>query len=115
MEFKRFGKEAAVLSPLSGVVAAVNYQASKEPRVVKDQPYNEGWLMVLEPLEMKKDLKGLLYGNESKEWIHGEHQKLIHMVSEVGLTYADGGYIEDIVGSVPDLSWKRLTQEFLHT
>jgi glycine cleavage system H lipoate-binding protein len=115
MEFKRFGKEAAVLSPLSGVVAAVNYQASKEPRVVKDQPYNEGWLMVLEPMEMKKNLKSLLYGKESKEWIQGEHQKLIQMVSEVGITYADGGYIEDIVGSVPDLSWKRLTQEFLHT
>jgi hypothetical protein len=37
------------------------------------------------------------------------------MVSEVGLTYADGGVIEDIVGNVPDLSWRRLTQEFLHT
>jgi hypothetical protein len=37
------------------------------------------------------------------------------MVSAVGLTYADGGPIDDVVGKVPDLSWEKLTQEFLRT
>jgi len=34
---------------LAGIVAAVNYQASREPGLVKEEPYNDGWLMVLEP------------------------------------------------------------------
>ena len=113
--FKRAGKEAQALSPLTGVVAAVNYQVTKEPMVIKEQPYNEGWLMVLDPTEMKKDLKNLLYGQESTEWIQAEHQKLMEMVSAVGMTYADGGPVDDVVGRVPDLSWEKLTQEFLRT
>jgi glycine cleavage system H lipoate-binding protein len=115
LAFKREGKEAQALSPLTGVVAAQNYQITKEPTVLKEQPYNDGWLMVLEPTEMKKDLKNLLFGQESNEWIQAEHQKLVEMVSSVGMTYADGGPIDDVVGNVPDLSWEKLTEEFLRT
>jgi glycine cleavage system H lipoate-binding protein len=113
--FERKGNQASVLSPISGVVAAVNYRAAKEPRVVKNQPYNDGWLMVLDPVAMKENLKDLLFGKESTTWIHAEHQKLVQMISTVGMTYADGGYIEDVFGNVPDLQWGKLTQEFLHT
>ena len=113
--FERSGKHASVLSPISGVVAAVNYGAAKDPTLVKEEPYNEGWLMVLDPVDMKQNLKDLLYGKESAEWLHGEHTKLVEMVSEVGLTYADGGVIEDVVGSIPDLAWDKLSREFLHT
>jgi len=115
LAFTRTGKEASVLSPLSGVATAVNHLATKEPSVVKNEPYNEGWLMVLDPTEMKSDMKNLLYGQESTEWLKDEHQKLMEMVSEVGITYADGGIIEDVVGNVPDLAWESLRGEFLHT
>ena len=115
LAFKREGKEAQALSPLSGVVAAQNYQVTKTPAVIKEQPYNDGWLMVIEPAAMKKDLKNLLYGQESSEWIQAEHQKLVEMVSSVGMTYADGGPIDDVVGNLPDLSWDKLTEEFLRT
>jgi len=63
-------------------------------------------------------LKDGLYcpsGKETSEWIQGEHQKLMGMVSEVGLTFADGGIIEDVVGNLPELRWARLAKEFLHT
>ncbi|MDH3951051.1 MAG: glycine cleavage system protein H, partial [Deltaproteobacteria bacterium] len=115
LAFKRGGKEAQALSPLSGVVAAQNYQVTKKPAVIKEHPYNDGWLMVIEPAAMKKDLKNLLYGQESTEWIQAEHQKLVEMVSSVGMTYADGGPIDDVVGNLPDLSWHKLTEEFLRT
>jgi glycine cleavage system H lipoate-binding protein len=113
--FKRMGKMASVLSPISGVVTAVNYQTVKDPTLVKEEPYNEGWLMVLDPADMKKNLKDLLYGKESNEWIRAEHQKLVEMVSEVGITYADGGVIEDVVGSLPGLDWEMLAKSFLRT
>ena len=115
LAFKRTGKEAQALSPLSGVVAAVNYQITKNPSFIKEEPYNEGWLMVIDPTEMKKDLKNLLYGQESTKWLQAEHEKLVEMASAVGLTYADGGPIDDVVGKMPDLSWEKLTKEFLRT
>ncbi|MCK8600912.1 glycine cleavage system protein H [Desulfoferrobacter suflitae] len=115
MAFKRGGKTASVLAPISGVVTAVNYETVKDPTIVKQEPYNDGWLMVLDPVDMKKNLQDLLYGKESTEWLHAEHQKLVEMVSEVGVTYADGGVIEDVVGSLPDLDWNRLTRSFLRT
>ncbi len=115
LEFKRLGKAASVLSPIAGVVTAVNQEITKDPTIVKHEPYNEGWLMVLDPADMKKNLKNLLYGKESTEWLHAEHQKLVEMVSEVGMTYADGGVIEDVVGSLPDLNWDKITREFLRT
>lgn len=115
LAFKRGGNHAEVLSPLSGIVAAVNYAAAKEPALVKEEPYNDGWLMIIEPVEMKKNLKNLMHGSECKSWLSAEHQHLMEMVSMVGLTFADGGYIEDIVGRVPELSWEKLVLEFLRT
>ncbi len=113
--FKRMGKEAEVLSPISGIVTAVNYQAAKNPGIVKEEPYNDGWLMVLDPVDMKKNLKDLMYGKQSAEWIHGEHQMLVEMISQVGMTYADGGYIEDVIGNVPELGWEKLARKFLRS
>lgn len=113
--FKRGGKEAGVLAPVAGIVAAVNYKAAREPGLVKEEPYNDGWLMILEPVEMKKNLKSLLYGSQTAGWIGAEHQKLMGLVSQVGVTMADGGSIEDVIGSVPTLEWEVLTREFLRT
>lgn len=115
MAFKRNGNKAAVLSPITGIVAAVNYQASREPFLVKEEPYNEGWLMVLEPVDMKKNLKDLLYGRQTEQWIGAEHHKLMGLVSQVGITMTDGGHIEDVVGSVQGLEWDLLTKAFLRT
>ena len=115
LEFKRLGHEAAVMAPISGIVTAVNHQVAKDPTLVKEEPYNEGWLMVLDPTDMKKNLKDLLYGRQSVEWIQAEHQKLVEMISEVGMTYADGGYVEDVFGQAPKIGWERLRQSFLRT
>lgn len=115
LAFSRKSNEANVLAPLSGVVAAVNYQAVKDPTLVKEEPYNDGWLMVIEPAELKKDLKELMHGNQTAEWIVAEHYRLLGLVSQVGLTLADGGSIDDVYGAMPDLEWKKLTTEFLRT
>ncbi len=115
MAFKRSGHEAAVLAPVEGIVAAVNYQASREPGLVKEEPYNDGWLMVLEPVDMKKNLKELMYGQQTAQWIGAEHQKLMGLASQAGITMADGGHVEDVFGAVPSLEWHVLTKEFLRT
>lgn len=113
--FKRGGKDAEVLAPVTGIVAAVNNGVATSPGLVKDEPYNEGWIMVIEPAEMKRNLKGLMFGKQTAEWIRWEHQKLMGLVSGVGLSFADGGAVEDVVGKVPSLPWTLLRKEFLRS
>jgi len=36
---------------------------------------------------MKKNLKELMYGKQTNEWIGAEHLKLMGMVSRVGVTH----------------------------
>jgi len=38
-----------LLSPLSGIVVAVNPEAESAPRKVADDPYGEGWLLEIRP------------------------------------------------------------------
>jgi len=106
LAFKRMGNEASVLAPSAASVSAVNAQAAKDTELVRQEPYNKGWLMVLEPTDMKKNLKELLFGKQTVDWIRSEHQNLVEMVSEVGITFADGGQIEDVYGNIPNLSWR---------
>jgi glycine cleavage system H protein len=38
-----------LLSPLSGVVVAVNPEAESAPRNVTEDPYGKGWLLLIRP------------------------------------------------------------------
>ncbi len=112
------GKEqAAVLAPVYGVVEAVNPQVLKRPRLVHDDPYGEGWLMVVAATELTPDLGHLVSGDRSAPWIEGEAMRLLNMLDpSVGATLqSGGGLIDDIYGQFPELGWKRLVKEFLHT
>jgi len=91
--FKRKGKEAYILSPVSGIVVASNYAATKDITSVKEEPYNQGWMMVIEPTDMKKELKELLYGSETTEWMQEEHKKITKN---------------------PKMSWEKKAEEFLY-
>jgi glycine cleavage system H protein len=39
----------SVLAPVSGVIAEVNPQMEDSPEVINQDPYGEGWLLLLEP------------------------------------------------------------------
>ncbi|CAN5743829.1 glycine cleavage system protein GcvH [soil metagenome] len=48
-----------VYSPVTGAVAAVNVAVSENPELVNSSPYEEGWLVEIDP-EGDLDLQGLL-------------------------------------------------------
>lgn len=50
-------------SPLSGLVAAVNQAVLDDPELVLRAPYDEGWLVELDPTELE-DEGGLLVGDD---------------------------------------------------
>jgi len=49
-----------VYSPVSGTVREVNDDVSTDPEMVNNDPYDGGWLVVIEPDNLDMELKNLL-------------------------------------------------------
>lgn len=109
--------KAAVLAPVTGTVLAVNHKAMEHPDIAYEDPYQEGWLFIVEPGILKANLKGLYYGNESFQWIEKENQRLMKLLGpEYEQLAATGGEpVGDIFGHFPEIGWDRLTETFLRT
>ena len=113
----RQSNKAEVLAPLEGVIEAVNPQVRKSPQLAHDDPYVEGWLFIVTPSNLKKDLEMMLFGHCNIAWMKSEIHRLLGMLeTEAGATLPSGGsLIDDVFGNYPKLGWRRLVHEFLHT
>lgn len=109
--------KAEVLAPLDGIIEAVNPKVRERPQVAHDDPYGEGWLFMATPSNLKVDLEKMLFGQCNIAWTESEINKLLGMLQTgAGVTLPSGGALmDDVYGNYPQLGWKRLVQEFLHT
>lgn len=109
--------EAETMSPLDGTVVAVNPQIATHAERANAAPYAEGWLMVIQPKNLRKSLKNLLYGVESLAWTDDEAGRLTTLLDEEGgyrMAATGGEAVKDIYGAVPEIGWDRLVDAFLH-
>lgn len=112
----RDAHEADTLSPIDGKVLAVNSKITSQARLANQAPYTDGWLMVLQPANLRKNLKNLLFGTESLAWMDDEANRLAALLSEetdYQLAATGGEAISDIFGAIPNIGWDRLVNEFL--
>ena len=59
-----------LFSPLSGTIAEVNAEAMENPKLVSDDPYDEGWLVVLKGVN-KDELEEPMTAEEYGEYLQG--------------------------------------------
>jgi glycine cleavage system H lipoate-binding protein len=115
--FVRNGHEAAVRSPISGRVVAVNHDVLKDPGLCHDDPYNRGWLFCVEPSLLKLELDGLYYGREAMDWIEMENREVMRLLGpeyeQLSATGAEP--VDDLFGHMPGLDWDRLVTSILRT
>jgi glycine cleavage system H lipoate-binding protein len=111
----RQGHKAPFLAPVDGVVEAVNPKVRQNPRLLHDDPYGEGWLFLVKPNNLQRNLNNLLSGEMNTAWIDHEAHRLVNLMdTAVGVTLPDGGaIIDDVYGHYPELGWRPLVQEFL--
>jgi len=57
-----------LISPLTGKVVEVNTRATESPEVINHDPYGEGWLIVVEPINLSEELKTLMTFEQAVEW-----------------------------------------------
>jgi glycine cleavage system H lipoate-binding protein len=115
-QVRRNGEVAKLLSPMDGIVANVNDSLRDHPDLVNESPYEKGWLFTIEPTRLRKNLKGLYYAQEARNFIHEEREKLFAMANEDLRVAADGGVsVKDISQELEGENWARFVKIFLKT
>jgi len=116
---KLIGKLARVELPnigQEGIVSNVNDSLRNQPDLVNESPYEKGWLFTIEPTKLRKNLKGLYYDKEARNFIHEEREKLFAMANDDLRVAADGGgSVEDISQELEGKTWARFVKTFLKT
>lgn len=108
----RQGRKAPFLAPVDGAIEAVNPKVSRRPSLAHDDPYGEGWLFLVNPVNLQSNLENLFYGEANAAWIEKESHRLLSLMEQViGVTLPDGGsVIDDVYGHYPELGWRPLVQ-----
>jgi len=116
MAFYRDGREAGLACPLEGIVVAVNPRLETSPVLANSSPYGAGWLMIIEPTRLSRDLRSLNFGRQAEQWLDAEAGRLAGLLDrERGyrLAATGGRAVDDIYGSVEGLDWDELVETFL--
>jgi glycine cleavage system H lipoate-binding protein len=116
IELRRGDHQATAQSPVEGVVVAVNSRVQKDATATHRAPFGSGWLVMVEPTHLRRDLRGLLYGPEAQAWLEDEAASLTTMISgetDYAMAATGGQMVDDIFGTVDGLDWDKLVQRYL--
>lgn len=61
-----------ILVPMQALVVDVNKDLAANPQILNADPYNRGWIAVLEPADLSAGLGKLLKGDEAIAWLKRE-------------------------------------------
>jgi len=107
---------AQVLSPVDGIVSRVNHSLLDHPELIHQSPYQDAWLFIVEPTKLRKNLKGLYYGEEARQFLNDETDRLFAMANEDVRMVADGGEsVTDIVSELKPEDRAKILKTFLRT
>jgi len=114
MALFRQGKKASFEAPVDGAIEAINPKVRQNPSLIHDDPYGEGWLFMVKPVNLRRNLENLLFGEDAVIWIDEESHRLMNLMdTRAGVTLPDGGAIvDDVIGNYQELGWRSLVQEF---
>ena len=88
---------SAVGAPVTGNVREINSKLLQQPALMNHDPYGEGWLMLIEPVDLKDCLKRLMYGERVEPWLQHESERLCSLINQGATgqpaTLNDGGWL----------------------
>ena len=58
-----------LIAPVSGTIEAANEELESKPELLNEDPYGEGWLIIVAPTNLEADLKALMNSEAAAEWI----------------------------------------------
>ena len=60
---------ADVYSPISGTIVDVNNTLSDAPELVNKNPYGDGWITIIQPADLKRELPSLMKAPDYKDFL----------------------------------------------
>jgi glycine cleavage system H lipoate-binding protein len=107
--------DTGLLAPVSGVVTAFNPKMNRNPEDLRADPYGNGWLLMVQPTNLREDLRILQMGKKAVAFITTEVNRLYRALeTHLGPLAADGGNLsDDILGPLPPNCWQEMTRQFL--
>lgn len=114
MALFRQGHKATFEAPVDGVVEAVNPKIRQQPSLIHEDPYGEGWLFLVKPINLRRNLDQLHSGDDNVAWMQQESNRLLNLMGDTaGVTLPDGGtVVDDVYGHYPEVGWKPLVKGF---
>ena len=111
------GQELDVLSPVDGLVVAVNEAARAHPEGALRDPYGAGWLMKVEPRWLTSNLKNLFTGEGARRFLDVAAGRLAQRLTpQLGLVLQDGGTpVHGLARELEPERWDALCREFIHS
>jgi glycine cleavage system H lipoate-binding protein len=113
----REGQSIDLLSPIEGVMTSVNHEVLKNPNLVIDDPYKNGWLCVVKAQEIATNVKNLLQGPIVVPWMQNSLARIGAMVQQLTPALAqDGGLpVKGLLFQVDTSARGQLVKEFFLT
>jgi glycine cleavage system H lipoate-binding protein len=96
------GTSVDLLSPVEGVVTAVNDDVLRDPSLVTNDPYENGWIAMVKSPDLKVNQRNLIQGSMVAPWMQNNAARLRAMLSPSPALAQDGG--TPISGLLPQLT-----------
>jgi glycine cleavage system H lipoate-binding protein len=113
----REGQSVDLLAPVEGVMTSVDHEVLKNPNLVIDDPYKNGWLCVIKAPEMATNIKNLLQGPIVVPWMQNSLARIGAMIQQLTPALAqDGGLpVKGLLFQVDPSARTQLVKEFFLT
>jgi glycine cleavage system H lipoate-binding protein len=111
---KSGGQTFELVSPVEGVVTALNHDAVQDPSVITRDPYQGGWIAMVKSPDVILNKKNLVQGSMVAPWLQNSVTRLNSMVTQLAPTMAaDGGLpVAGLLTRVPAELRETLAKEF---
>lgn len=108
------GQNFELVSPVEGVVMAVNKDAAQDPGLITRDPYQSGWIAIVKSPDLVTNKKNLVQGGMVAPWLQNSVTRLNGMVAQLAPTMAaDGGLpLSGLLARVTPELREKLAKEF---
>jgi len=96
------GTSVDLLSPVEGVVMAINDDVLQDPSLVTNDPYQDGWIAMVKSPDLRVNQRNLIQGSMVASWMQNNAARLNAMLSPTPALAQDGG--GPISGLLPQLT-----------
>lgn len=107
----RHGKrKLGQLSPLGGIVIEVNEKLKREPSLLNQFPYDEGWILKIKPKALGKEMSALMDSFHARIYLDEIKAKLRSSFNNenLGTVYGDGEEVITEASEKLDEKWWRI-------